>query len=273
MLHSADSSDVDVAVNSFLLRSGRLRLENIAWDQVAAHPLCPDTVRALRYMLDIESHTLVYMRDMLASRAIDDPEIGPFLAAWLYEETFHGIAFDRFLRAAGHPVARRQHGKETLSQRAQSKIASMISKTWTDFITVQMLWGAINELTTMLGYQRLAILSGHPVLRDLLAPIAHQEARHFSFYFQQAGRRLTTERKSKNVRAFIKRFWAPVGSGVQPAGETRFITTFLFSGPDGLKARERIDATIGRLPGFEDANFFGGWFERNAAPKLIAEAA
>jgi len=266
---SAGTAGTDFPVESFLLRSGRLELERIAWHEVADFPVSPDAVRTLRYMLDIESHTLVYMRNMLASRAIDDPAIGPFLACWLYEETFHSIAFERFLRAAGHPVARRQHGREKLSQRLEGALATMISKSWPDFLAVQMLWGAINELTTMLAYQRLAVLADHPVLGELLGQIAHQEARHFSFYFQQARRRLSSERKSRRVRAFIRRFWAPVGSGVQPSTETRFVTAFLFSDPGGHAARTRIDQTIGRLPGFEDARFFGKWFEQHVMPAPV----
>ena len=42
-----------------------------------------------RSMEDIESHTIIYVRELLATRAIDDPEVATFLACWFYEETFH----------------------------------------------------------------------------------------------------------------------------------------------------------------------------------------
>ena len=57
-------------------------------------------------MQDIESHTIVYERELPKTRAIDDPEVATFLACWLYEETFHGRALRRFLDAAGHPPPR-----------------------------------------------------------------------------------------------------------------------------------------------------------------------
>ena len=50
-------------------------------------------------MQDIETHTIVYLRTILATRAIDDPEVATFLACWFYEETFHGRALARFLAA------------------------------------------------------------------------------------------------------------------------------------------------------------------------------
>jgi hypothetical protein len=50
---------------------------------------------------DIESHTIVYLRSLLATRAIDDPEVATFLACWVREEIFHGLALSRFLEAAG----------------------------------------------------------------------------------------------------------------------------------------------------------------------------
>ena len=53
-----------------------------------------------------------------------------------------------------------------------------------------MTWGAINELTTLTGYRRLAAVAGHPVLSDLLDRIVLDESRHFFFYYRQAEIRL-----------------------------------------------------------------------------------
>ena len=92
-------------LDAYVARSGAVDLDAIAWDEVPRHPLPPEAVRTLRYMQDIESHTIIYLRALLATRAVDDPEVATFLACWLYEETFHGIALRRFLEAAGHPIA------------------------------------------------------------------------------------------------------------------------------------------------------------------------
>ena len=63
-----------------------------------------------------------YLRSLLATRAIDDPEVAAFLACWIYEETFHGFALARFLEAAGAPVGvrPRPRGSERLAKRLEA---------------------------------------------------------------------------------------------------------------------------------------------------------
>ena len=75
-----------------------------------------------------------------------------------------------------------------------------------------MTWGAINELTTYLGYQRLAELSGHPILAEILSRIMRDELRHFSFYYHEAEKRLRRPSTARIVRTLVDRFWQPVGS-------------------------------------------------------------
>ena len=49
-------------LDAYVARSGALDLDAIAWDEVPRHPLPPQAVRTLRYMQDIESHTIIYLR-------------------------------------------------------------------------------------------------------------------------------------------------------------------------------------------------------------------
>ena len=168
-------------LEAYVARSRAVDLSAIPWDEIPRHPLSTETIRTLRYMQDIESHTIIYLRSLLATRAIDDPDVATFLSCWLYEETFHGIALARFLEAAGHPVGPRfrPRGREPLSQRIEAVATAMVSKAWPDFCAVHMTWGAINELTTLTGYRRLVAVARHPVLTDLLERIIIDESRHF----------------------------------------------------------------------------------------------
>src|SRR5437870_11188263 len=136
-------------LDAWVARSRAIDLAEIDWDAVPRHPVAPEIIRTLRYMQDIESHTIVYTRSLLATRAIADPEVATFLACWLYEETFHGLALARFLDAAGHPVGPRARGKEPLSKRLEATATAIVSRAWPDFCAVHMTWGAINELTTL----------------------------------------------------------------------------------------------------------------------------
>lgn len=249
-------------LDAYLSRSRAVDLQSIAWDEVPRHPLSHEALRALRYMQDIESHTIVYLRALLDTRAIDDPEVATFLACWVYEETFHGIGLARFVRCAGHAIDLRPRGRRALRETVEARLTAWLARTWPGFLAVHMTWGAINELTALTGYRRLAVRAGHPVLQDLLDRIVLDESRHFSFYFKQAERRLRQATTARIARAVIERTWAPVGSGVQPASETRFLADYLFSGHEGRAAARKVDATIRTLPGFADVPLLEAWITR-----------
>lgn len=255
---------VALDLDAYVARSRALDLTGIDWEAVPRHPLPAGAVRALHYMQDIESHTIVYLRTLLSTRALDDPEVATFLACWIYEETFHGRALARFLEAAGHPVPPRARPRSDAEpgERVRQLVTPLLSRAWPGFIGVHMVWGAINELTTLTGYARLAEVADHPVLTELLARIMRDESRHFSFYYRQAGARLAHPRSARVARLLVDRFWAPVGWGVQPAEETRFLAAYLFSGPEGRRAARKVDATIRELPGFGDVRLLEAWIER-----------
>src|SRR5262245_546932 len=252
-------------LDAYVARSGAIDLEAVDWDEVPRHPLPPPAVRTLHYMQDIEKHTIVYLRSLLATRAIDDPEVATFLACWLYEETFRGLALARFLEAAGHPLGPRDRprGQEPLSRRIEATATALMSRAWPDFCAVHMTWGAINELTTLTGYRRLAAVAQHPVLTDLLDRIVLDESRHFFFYYRQAEIRLQRRTVARVARFLVDRFWAPVGSGVEADPEVEFLATYLVGGPEGQEAARKVDDTIRRLPGFETVALLEAWMDRH----------
>jgi hypothetical protein len=256
-------------LDAYVARSGALDLTSIPWEDVPRWPLAPDAIRALRYMQDIESHTIVYLRELLATRAIDDPDVSTFLACWLYEETFHGIALARFLAAAGHPVGPRERprGAEPIAKRLEATAVAALSRLWPDFCALHMTWGAINELTTLTGYRRLAKVAGHPVLAELLERIILDESRHFFFYYRQAELRLGRPGAARVAHALVNRFWGPVGRGEQALTEVRFLARYLFADDDGRAAVRKVDETIRRLPGFATVRLLEAWMHRNV-PEL-----
>jgi hypothetical protein len=252
-------------LDAWVARSGALDLEAIAWAEVLKYPVSPATVRTLTYMQDIEFHTIIYLRSLLATRAIDDPEVATFLACWVHEETFHGLALARFLEAAGHPLPPRAtpRGQEPWLKRLEGWATATVSKTWPDFCAVHMTWGAINELTTLTGYLRLKTVAEHPVLSNVLERIMLDESRHFFFYYRQAEARLRRPGAARVARLLVDRFWAPVGSGVGPAAELEFLARYLFAGDEGRAAARKVDDTIRKLPGFERAQLLEAWMDRH----------
>jgi hypothetical protein len=104
----------------------------------------------------------------------------------------------------------------------------------------------------------------HPVLSELLRRINVDESRHFFFYYRQAEIRLRRPHVARVARALVDRFWAPVGSGVQPDAEREFLGRYLFGGPDGRAAARKVDDTIRRLPGFASVELLEAWMHRDA---------
>jgi hypothetical protein len=231
----------------------------------ATRPLPDWALRTLAYMSDIEQHTIAYLRELLGTRAVDEPEIAQFLACWFYEESAHGRALAAVLDAHRYPVAASARRPVGVRARLEAAVIAALSATWPGFCAVHMTWGAINELSTLTAYRQLAQRAAHPALSDLLARITRDESRHFSFYFDQARRRLAgSARTRRAVRWLVERFWAPVGSGVRSPAEAATLARDLFSGHDGREAARRIDRTIGRLPGLEGIPLTEAWIRRHA---------
>ena len=95
----------DFDLDRYLRASKKVDLTGVSWEAIRDHPLPVAEARCLAYMMDIESHTVIFLRDLLATRAAFDPEVTAFLSCWVYEELWHGEAFSRFLGEAGYHLA------------------------------------------------------------------------------------------------------------------------------------------------------------------------
>jgi len=157
------------------------------------------------------------------------------------------------LRAHGEPAGlervapmRRSLGRKDRIEPLLMWLASAVAP---DFMAVHMTWGAINEWSTQAGYARLGTRAGHPVLTELLRRLMRQEGRHIDFYANEAARRLGASRAARRLTRFaLKHLWTPVGAGVMPEAEVRFLVRYLFA-DEGQAVAQRIDRRVDRLPG------------------------
>src|SRR5215813_12785985 len=185
-LWAQDGEGQTVPLAKYVEASRKLDTSDIAWDRVRDYALPEGARDCLVYMADIEGYTIGYLRDLLNTAAIDDPDIARFMTLWAYEEMFHEEALQRFLGELGVRFTRDRQAwlrrRTPWWDRAMMMGASAVSWMTADFIAVYMTWGAINELTTLTAYELLAERAGHPLLADLLARIVQDERRHYSFY-------------------------------------------------------------------------------------------
>jgi hypothetical protein len=242
----------------------------------AERPLDEGALRCIRFMHDVEYHTVCYLRDLLVSPAHGDPEVTSFLSFWVYEEFWHGEALAEVLTRHGEPAGngrveamRRRLGVSERLRPLGMFLGSAL--TGRDFVAVHMAWGAINEWTTQAGYAQLRKAADHPVLGELLGRIMRQEGRHIDFYASQAERRLAASPRARRLtRWALRNLWAPVGSGVMPAAETRHLARFLFASPEGVAAAQRVDRRVRRLPGLHDLRLLEPALEQLRQGELAA---
>jgi rubrerythrin len=260
----------DFDLSRYLRASRRLDLDGVDFEAVPHHPLSPAEVRCLTYMMDIETHTVIYLRDLLTTPAAYDSEVTAFLSLWVYEEFWHGEALGRFLEAAGERFSpsrpsdiRRAVGTRDFLGTVGKMIAARALR---DFIAVHMTWGAINELSTLHGYRRLIARTQHPILVELLNRIVKDERRHYAFYHNQARVRLDGNRRAQRlVRWALDRMWEPVGTGVRPLHETDFVVLSLFGDEGGRAAVAEMEAELSKLPGLQGMRLMRRAMSRAAA--------
>ncbi len=258
--------------DNYLRVSGAIKLESFDWS-VSQPPLDPEALFCLGYMMDIEGHTIVYLRELLSTRVIYEPEITAFLSCWVYEELFHSLLLKRFLATQGVEIddgrTSRLRRSEGFTQKLSAAGARLVSMLTPYFPAVHMTWGAINELSTLTAYTALIETdrgpiaradSAQPLLNRILDRIIKDERRHFAFYFSQARRRLRAPASQRLTRFILRNFWEPVGSAVRGNPDVQRLCRRLFPGTDGRNRMRAIDATIAKLPGLERFDLAERWW-------------
>jgi rubrerythrin len=246
-------------VERYVRLSKKVDISDLDLSQAARYPISDEEIRALTYMTDIESHTIVYLRAILNTCAVEDAQTTAFLSCWAYEEFFHGHTLRQFLNAVGVPISATRISEV---QKATSFLewlkelgSSILCRFSSHFHAAYLTYGAISELSTLEGYGVLARKTRNPVLAEIVRRLAKDERRHFSFYYNKARLQLRSRNAQRLTSFIIRHFWLPVGGGVKPDSEVDWILSFILGDPQGAEIARRIDATISKLPGLH-------WFDR-----------
>ena len=241
-------------IERYKVNSGKIDLGDIDWAEVRRYPLPRGAIEAMTYMMDIETHTAIYLSELLVSKACMDPVITAFLSCWVYEEMYHGEAFVRFLREYGIPISpdrpREIRLKEGFGRVSATMTIMLGSYVLPFFPALYLSVGAVNEMTTLTGYRQLQKRAQHPVLDVILERIIKQERTHYAFYRSMAEKLLAESPSARGVtRWFMQKRFVAVGDGVKTDAEVDQLALYLFDGDDGLEAARAIDRAVSTLPG------------------------
>ena len=168
----SEPTTVEFDIDRYVRNSKKVDLTEIDWEDIPNHPLSDGDVMCLHYMMDIETHTVIYLRDLLATRASHDPQSRRSSRAGSTRScgtarrsrTSCASTASRCRPSRGCPTARRRcpPAPTAAEVREQMGVGHQLSLLPTmlgsilmrDFVALHMTWGAINELTTLTGYHR-----------------------------------------------------------------------------------------------------------------------
>jgi rubrerythrin len=232
-------------------------VDSLNWKEVREHPLNPTFKDVIVYMRDVESFTEIYYQELLRTPTGKNPVIRQFMERWSVEENEHAELLNRFLNEAGYPTSEHWQAEARAAipfrYTFENHLYPIITNCFGKYFSgAHMVWGAINEMTTLQGYRRLWKLAGHPVLEQLLRAVAREESVHSHFYWSIARLKLERSGYSRALARFIiGKFWSPVGQGTKPQQETDYVIATLFKGKDGVEFfNQNVNQRLQLLPGF-----------------------
>ena len=249
-------------IDQYAEASAGVSWQDLDFEAFATDPLGEDTLRTIRYMCNVEYHTVCYLRDLLMTPSHKERDVNAFMTMWNREEYWHGEALAAVLARHGITVdydelkatRLKLEWRDKLAPLRQSILGNLVGE---DFIAVHMSWGAANEWSATAAYRRLAHLESHPALSPLLQRIGQQETRHTAFYASQARKRLESSKMARTLtRLVLSKAWRPVGSSISEPADLEHVMKHLFGGLEGLAEIRRIDANIAKLPGMEGLTIF-----------------
>ncbi|HEU4387103.1 MAG TPA: acyl-ACP desaturase [Blastocatellia bacterium] len=255
-------------IEKYIGNSGKIETADLDWEQARAAGLTEDERFALAYFSDIESQTIRYLRTLLQMRTAFQPAVSAFLTTWSYEEFFHGYFLARLMAVCGYPLedGRVEQVKQRarLNERIESVFAPLLSRVFSrQFPAVYMSFGAIQEMTTLRGYESIARSTANPVLKVLCERIAKQERRHFAWYFNSAKQYLAESKSAQTLTRMLLRLnWVPVGAGVKSRAEVERLFSILFPAERGHALIREVDEKIGTLPGLEGIRLMQSYFAK-----------
>jgi rubrerythrin len=263
----SNPSTIPSSLDRFIAHSGKIETDDLDWAEAARIGLSDDDLFTLTYFSDIESQTFRYLRTLMSMEVALQPEVSAFLTTWNYEEFFHGRALAHLLEVCGHPIAETRvadlSGLARINEWIEKIVGPIANFVFSKhFPAVYMSFGAVQEMTTLRGYESIMARTTNPILHTLCERIAKQERRHFAWYFNSAKARLENSPFAQKLTRFLLNLnWVPVGAGVKTDAEVARLFGILFPGSWGSDTCREIDQKLGTLPGLDGISLMRTYFK------------
>jgi rubrerythrin len=259
-------------IERYISVSARVDTKDIDWEQAREVGLTEEEMFVLTYFADVENQTIRYLRMLLGMKIAFQPSVAAFLATWNYEEFFHGYELEKLMKVCGRRIEEdrrdQNHKRRRLNEVLEAAFVPLLSRIFANqFPAVYLTFGAIQEMTTLRGYESLSEKTKNPVLKTLCERIAKQERRHFAWYYNHASELLQGSQSAQALtRRLMKLNWEPVGGGIHSMEEVRSLFTAVFYPLENARAIAReIDAKISSLPGLAGLHLMEPYFVKAGA--------
>jgi hypothetical protein len=217
----------------------RWRMADIPWhaiDRDAATPALRQLVRDIAFS---EQTTFAATRRFLTDLA-DDADLTQWIAVWFYEETKHPTVLLRWLHQLGVAVDERfVHKGRATAPFMRSRMGTLVTN-------------VISEMVASAGYVMLRDRCREPVLAQIAAQLAGDEARHCASFYLYARRHLERaadpERERRDALKILFLWFHGNALVSHPVSEffQRHDVPF-----DLATVRDRVSRLIGHLVGVE----------------------
>lgn len=258
-------------IDRYISVSAKIDTSDIDWEEARNAGLNEDEKFILTYFSDVEGQTIRYLKMLLQMKIAFKPSVAAFLTTWSYEEFFHGYELGRLLAICGHPLSEDRLESNVrgsrLNEMLEAAFAPLLSRIfYHQFPAVYLSFGAIQEMTTLRGYEHLKRLTRNPALKTLCDRIARQERRHFAWYFNHARELLEQSRGAQVLARRLLEFnWVPVGAGIKSPDEVKRLFSTIFPTESAPALVREIDAKMGTLPGLEGIRLMEPYFQKAGA--------
>ncbi|QVQ51644.1 hypothetical protein J4H86_23165 [Spiractinospora alimapuensis] len=258
LVESVTGPDGSFDIRHFARTAVGCHRDSLALDAFAEKPLSPPTLRALRYVRDVERSTMRYLRRVLVTPTHKDAQVTAFLTTWAFEKYWVADALDALFEAHTNlPLEPARTPVPWSRLRATQDRFTPIWRSFTDntlgesVIAVHMAVGAADEWMTRAAYREIARVERHPELDSILEVVQDIKTRHLAFFGGRARDLLTGSPLGRRLtRTRMRHGRWPVCAREEPAAESAAFFRRVFA-RDPEVART-VDARIRSLPGLED---------------------